>query len=259
MPVTAMRHFREDLARAEALVTHGDPLPHNTPGALLIREDILRSGWMFAVGAMDAYFCDAYSDLIAATLLCKVRQNGVHLPKHLDELKVPVSTVLDARPHRDNWKWRIASRRLMARENILDLAEVQKHFNTFCRNGHKFFDGVLVNWVAACPAPKTIFGVDAAAFATAGGAALHTLRATAKASLIKRFNEVIIQRRHDCIHNCDRPKVRPQRLPIAGTVRGIIRDIRFLVEQFDQHISAEFRLFLQGLGFSNPTIVQVGY
>ena len=29
---------------------------------------------MFAVGALDAYFCDAYTDVIAATIISKSRQ-----------------------------------------------------------------------------------------------------------------------------------------------------------------------------------------
>ena len=40
----------------------------------LLRSDLLRSAWMFAVGALDAYFCDAYTDIIAATASSKSRQ-----------------------------------------------------------------------------------------------------------------------------------------------------------------------------------------
>ena len=67
MPSTALQHFTEDIARARAIVTYADPLPHATPSDKLLRSDLLRAPWMFAVGALDAYFCDAYTDIVAAT------------------------------------------------------------------------------------------------------------------------------------------------------------------------------------------------
>jgi hypothetical protein len=60
MPRTALAHFSEDLARARAIVAHADPLPQTTESEGLLRSDLLRGAWMFAVGALDAYFCDAY-------------------------------------------------------------------------------------------------------------------------------------------------------------------------------------------------------
>jgi hypothetical protein len=74
----------------------------------------------------------------------------------------------------------------------------------------------------------------------------------------KRF-KVIIQRRHDCIHNCDRPYVSLQALPCTGTVGNVIRDVTFLVTRCNGHIDDEFRQFLVGLGFTAATINQVGY
>lgn len=63
MPATALQHFQEDIGRARAIVSHADPLPRGTPAEQLLRADLLRSAWMFAVGALDAFFCDAYPDL----------------------------------------------------------------------------------------------------------------------------------------------------------------------------------------------------
>ena len=54
MPATALQHFSEDIARARAIVAHSGPLPHATPVEKLLRSDLLRSAWMFAVGALDA-------------------------------------------------------------------------------------------------------------------------------------------------------------------------------------------------------------
>ena len=74
----------------------------------------------------------------------------------------------------------------------------------------------------------------------------------------RRF-EKIIQRRHDCIHNCDRPLVALQTLTKEGTVRNVIRHVRFLVTGCNSHLNTEFREFLLGLGCTPQTVSQVGY
>ena len=56
MPRTPKRHFDEDIARATAIVAHASLLPVATPEEQLLRDDLLRNGWMFAVGAMDVDF-----------------------------------------------------------------------------------------------------------------------------------------------------------------------------------------------------------
>lgn len=81
MPATALQHFDEDIARARSIVMHADPLPRTSSTEMLLRSDLLRSGWMFAVGAMDAYFCDACTDLVAATASSKSRQPEIILPE----------------------------------------------------------------------------------------------------------------------------------------------------------------------------------
>jgi len=234
-------------------------MPTGNAGAILLREDVLRAGWMFAAGAMDAYFCDAYADIVAAVLLCKSREQAVALPSHIDDLQVPVSTVLDSRPQRDNWKWRMASRALIERQNILSLGAVQQHFNKFCRRHHRLFGDVLDFWATRHDATARVFGVTPAQYSAMAGAALHTQRQDSLEAMEQRFNDVIFQRRHDCIHNCDRPKVTPQRLRRPGTVSNVIRDAEFLVTRFEDHITSEVRHFLSGLGFSNAAIAQVGY
>jgi hypothetical protein len=132
MPVTALQHFHEDIARARAIVAHADSLPRSAEDALRVRPDLLRSAWILAVGALDAYFCDAYV--------------------------------------------------------------------------------------------RTIF-----------------------------------QRRHDCVHNCDRPRVSPQPLDKGGTVLKVIQDIEFLVNRCDEHVNVEFREFLIGVSCSAATIARAGY
>ena len=69
----------------------------------------------------------------------------------------------------------------------------------------------------------------------------------------------IFQRRHDCIHNCDRSRMLPQPLDKGGTVVKVIQDVEYLVERSDEHITNEFRHFLTSVGCSAATIAQAGY
>ena len=46
-------------------------LRHDFDQEELLRDDLLRSAWMFSVGAMDAFFCDLYADLLASVLMSK--------------------------------------------------------------------------------------------------------------------------------------------------------------------------------------------
>lgn len=69
----------------------------------------------------------------------------------------------------------------------------------------------------------------------------------------------IFQRRHDCIHNCDRPRRSPQPLDKGGTALKVIQDIDYLVRRCDEHINSEFREFLAGVGCGAATIARAGY
>lgn len=86
MPATALQHFQQDIDRARAIVAHANPLQLASPGEKLLRSDLLRSAWMFAVGALDAYYCDAYTDMIAATASSKSRQSAIALPEWVYEV-----------------------------------------------------------------------------------------------------------------------------------------------------------------------------
>jgi hypothetical protein len=121
-------------------------------------------------------------------------------------------------------------------------------------NGQKLFNDVIVAWVTASAAKNRIFGVSPAAFAALTPQQRNGNRQQYIDAMRDRFDEVIFQRRHDCIHNCDRPRVAPQPLNAAGTVRNVIRDVQFLAEQFNTHLDAQFPAFLRGLGFSAATV-----
>src|SRR5690242_14213821 len=142
VPATALQHCEEDIARARAILAHADPLPRTNATDQLLRSDLLRSAWMFAVGAMDAYFCDAYTDIVAATINSKSRQNSMTLPDWLYEIRFPIAAIVEEYAY-SNWRWRMAARKMMERENVLSLETIRKLFNKFFRKGHRFFGDLL--------------------------------------------------------------------------------------------------------------------
>jgi hypothetical protein len=109
------------------------------------------------------------------------------------------------------------------------------------------------------PAAKTrLFGITSTAYRGMNLARQDQARKDAIEKLEERFAE-IFQRRHDCIHNCDRPKVRPQSLARRGTVFKVIEDVEFLVHRCDEHINSEFKQFLSTIGCAAATIAAAGY
>jgi hypothetical protein len=131
MPVTALNHFQHDVARAKAIVSHATLLPAATVAEQALRSDLLRSAWMFVIGALDAYFCDAYTDVVAATIISKSRQDAVTLPDFFYEIRFPVRAILEPYTNNENWRWRMAARKMMQRETVLSLETIQKLFNKF--------------------------------------------------------------------------------------------------------------------------------
>ena len=126
---------------------HADPLPRTNAAEQLLRSDLLRSAWMFAVGAMDAYFCDAYTDVVAATASWKSRQPAIVLPEWAYDIKIPIRAVLEEYDYA-NWRWRMAARKMMERENVISLSAIQTLFNKFFRKGHRFFRDLLDAWIS---------------------------------------------------------------------------------------------------------------
>lgn len=257
MPATAIQHFREDITRAKTIVNHADPLQHGTDAEKLLRSDLLRSAWMFAVGALDAYFCDAYTDVIAAMASSKNRQPAIKLPEWAYDIKFPLRAVLEKYDY-TNWRWRMAARKMMERENVISLKAIQDLFNKFFRPGHRLFRDQFDIWMARPDARIRLFGVSPADYIAKTPQDKHTAREAAIVQFEERFR-MIFQRRHDCIHNCDRPRVSPQPLDKGGTVLKVIQDVEFLVNRCDEHINSEFREFLIGVGCSPATIAQAGY
>jgi len=257
MPATALQHFTEDMARARVILTHANGLPAATSLEAMLRSDLLRSAWMFAVGALDAYFCDAYTDIIAATASSKSRQPTIVLPEWVYEVKFPLRAILQEYDN-ENWRWRMAARKMMERENVISLKAVENLFNKFFRPGQKFFHDRLDGWMSRPDAKIRLFGILQADYLVKSPQDKHTARDAAINQFKERFG-TIFQRRHDCIHNCDRPRISPQPLKTGGTVLKVIQDVEFLVNRCDEHINSEFRSFLVAIGCSAATIAQAGY
>jgi hypothetical protein len=212
---------------------------------------------MFAVGALDAYYCDAYTDIVAATASSKSRQPGITLPEWVYEIKFPLRAILEEYDN-TNWRWRMAARKMMERENVIKFSTIQTLFNKFFRKGHRLFRDLLDDWISRPDAKIRLFGVSRVDYLAMTDADKHTAREKANDQLEDRFR-AIFQRRHDCIHNCDRPRMSPQPLDKGGTVLKVIQDIEYIVHRSDEHINTEFRQFLVDVGCSAGTIAQAGY
>ena len=133
---------------------------------------------MFAVGALDAYFCDANTDVVAATANSKSRQSAVALPEWVYDIKLPLRAVLEEYDN-TNWRWRMAARKMMERENVISLSAVQSLFNKFFRKGHKFFRDLLDGWMARPDSKIRLFGVSRADYTVMAEADKHLARARA--------------------------------------------------------------------------------
>lgn len=258
MPTTALQHFNGDVARVRALIAHAETLPRGNIHEEMLRSDILRSAWMFAVGALDAYFSDAYTDVVAESIISKSRHPAMELPDFFYDVKFPVRAVLEPYAANINWRWRMAARRMMDRENVLKLATIQSLFNKFFRNGYRFFGDVLDTWITHPHAKKRLFGITGAAYGRLVRSARDNARSLAREQLEERFG-AIFQRRHDCIHNCDRPRVSPQPLKLGGTVLKVVQDVEFFVARCDAHINSEFRQFLLRCGCPLAIVTRAGY
>lgn len=213
---------------------------------------------MFTVGALDAYFCDAYTDIVAAAVISKARHPPLALPDFFYEIKFPVRAILEPYTNNVNWRWRMAARKMMARENVLSLATIQTLFNKFFRKKHRFFRDLLAAWVVHPDARRRVFGITAVRFGGLTPSDQNTALDDALEKMEDRFRTVF-QRRHDCIHNCDRPRVQPQPLGVATIVEHVIEDVDFLVRRCDEQITQQFRQFLLDCGCPAAIIGQAGY
>ncbi|WP_156000541.1 hypothetical protein [Thioalkalivibrio sp. ALRh] len=247
---TAINHFSDDLSRARSLLTHA-----GTVAAGDVRDDILRATWMMCVGACDAYFSDAYADLVSRAIRAKEQEPKIQIPDRFNNLKVPVTAIL--RQANGGWRWRMAAREMIEEENVLSLVKIRQLFNHFFRKPHKLLVADnLEQWILHSESKQRLFGISSTKYRALNPSQKGKARKSALEKLDDRF-ELIFQRRHDCIHNCDRPKVSPQ--PISNTaVKKVAEDVEFLVNRCHEALRQEFPVYLTGLGFSAVTRNRVG-
>lgn len=236
MPVTARQHFDEDLNRVRAILDQADALEAQFASQRLV-ADLRSTAIAMSTGAMDAYLCDAYVDCLSSVL--RAYRQGTwtgDLPSYYSKERLPAGAVLDAsRPYRPLWAIRMAARNIMARENILSIADVDKRFNPILPPGQKiwaaFLPSLLVLDHRRLTGRKTASEINALT-----GKARE--KATKKAiSAVKDRIHDIAQIRHDWIHNCGRPKVTIKTYS-KGQATQRIRHVEFFVHTLDVHLEA---------------------
>lgn len=249
---TPNKHFSDDISRAFELIDHAGTLQGS-----ILRDDIARASWTMSVGAVDAFFCDAYADLCARALQAKQIQHSVKLTDRILGLRVPAIAAIRPAPT-DNWRWRMVARGIIEKQSVLSLKEIKDLFNGFCRGGHKVFcSSNFDSWIVHRDARQRVFGITASDYSRLAGSAKAHQREKSRDRFDTRYSQ-IFQRRHDCVHNCDRPKVAVNGAGLSGAqVSKIIDDLCFLVARFSEVITDEFPCWLSSLGAEAVTCRRV--
>lgn len=249
---TALLHFNEDIDRAAALHAQAVAMPAGP-----VRDDILRAAWMMAVGACDAYCSDAYADLVSRTLQARSLYPAMAIPDKMNNLRIPVVAVLRETRTYGGWRWRMAARELIEDENVLSLKKIKELFNQFFPDGGKLMATATIEpWIVHADARVRHFGITRSAYRALGPSA----KASARGRALEKFQAYfakIFQRRHDCIHNCDRPKMALQTIA-ATTVQKRIEDITFLVRRCHADLVAAFPLYLRRCAVPGAIRARVG-
>ena len=246
---TAKQHFDEDIQRARDISAHAAALQ-----AGRLKDDLFRSSWMTAVGASDAFFCDAYADLVTRTLRAKDRQPDGNLQDKLNNLKVPIIAVLNTS---NGWRWRMAAREIIEKENVLSIKRIKDLLNIFCRDGNKLLtQETIENWILHGDMRQRHFGISQPQYNQKQGGDKNKAKKLALEHLVRRMQS-IFQRRHDCIHNCDRPKYAIQAITEDKTNKAI-EDVAFLVNRCTDHLRDEYPQYLTARGFTGATRNYVG-
>jgi hypothetical protein len=228
VPSTARRHFDDDFARARVLLDEADARTSEP-----LRSDLARWAVAFGVGALDAYLSDAFVDSLARAMKT-CRRNDCALPAGYAKLAIPAGPLLSSYQARPNWGLRMAARAMMEKDNLLQLGRVKDLLNPDLTPGHKLWADLAPQYIALNR--KRLCGVTVAEYAGYDGQRKQAARTTAAAAVLRRMG-AIVQRRHDIVHNCNRPKNTPQVLKV-GTAKNMLVDIRSFVTILDDHRSA---------------------
>ena len=235
MPETPRDHFDEDIERAFNLLEYAED-QDGQDDEDRIAQDMRYSAIGMAVGAMDAYFCDAYVDCLTAVLQAYVRGDwDGDLPSKYKKQQLPAGEVLDqSRKDRPLWRLRMASRSVMEKNNMLSIGRIKRQFNGILPDSQKLwfrFVDKLINYDY-----RRFTSVDSNDIEGLSGPELRESRREAINTFKERVGQTI-QIRHDWIHNCGRPK---SAINTIGHYAALarIREIKILVTEFDDHIEA---------------------
>jgi hypothetical protein len=200
---------------------------------LELGTDVARTAVAFGVGALDAYLCDAFADTLARCLkLC--RRNGSSVPTGYAKLTLPVGPLFTDYAVRSNWGLRMATRALMERDNLLQLRRLKELFNPALPPGQRLWADIGGKYVVLDR--KRLTGIRKSQYDALTGPARSKAPARATSAVLKRMGE-IVQRRHDIVHNCDRPKVAKQSLSLSKA-KGMLTDIEDFITILDDHLEA---------------------
>jgi len=207
---------------------------------------------------MDAYFCDAYADAFARTLRAKSLQPNVKLIPAVAKVELPVSAVFSRVTTRENWRWRRAARDLIEKDNVLSMNKIRELINPFLSKDHKLFEESVIDALMKnYNAPQRLVGTTKTAYRNLRGQNRKNAQTKIREKISSRF-KLICQRRNDCIHNCDRPKLALQKIS-ATTCIFAIRDIDLFVRFCDTHLESQFNALLLANGADAVTRNAVGY
>jgi len=233
MPATPRSHFDDDISRAWAL--HANAVSAESgDGPLAL--DIGRVAVAFGVGALDAYLCDAFTDTLARCLR-SCRQNGHAPPDGYSKLELPIGPLMTDYAVRHNWGLRMAARALMEKDNLLRLSRLKDLLNPALPKGSKLWNDLAQEFVDLDRKRLTSFRRHEYASLTGSDKAKGPGKVSA--AVLKRMGE-IVQRRHDIVHNCDRPRTAKQGISLPQAKKMLI-DVEDFVAVLDDHLDAHRR------------------
>jgi hypothetical protein len=128
----------------------------------------------------------------------------------------------------------MAARTLMEKDNLLQLGRLNKLFNPALPKGKKLWQDLTDDFVNLNR--KRLAGYRKAEYAALSGQGKAEGPKKVSAAVLGRMGE-IVQRRHDVVHNCDRPRTAKQRLTL-GQAKAMLADVHDFVEILDQHLDA---------------------
>jgi hypothetical protein len=231
MPATARNHFNQDISRVESMLAEADLVP----GARSEAAGDIRRAAVASVGALDAYLCDAYIDCLTGHLQAYRNGTCTKLPADYHRELLPAGPLLAQHyKQRSNWALRMAARSRMERENVLQVSRVKELFNPALPAGQKLWGDIIDRYTAL--ERRRLTKHRATDIAALAANAQQKARQEASAALVARMG-TIVQRRHDIVHNVDRPKSALQGLT-PGQAKSMVRDVKDFISVLDVHLDS---------------------